>query len=285
MRVLDGQTPVTPTRPSDAKGYESVPTLRLVESHPEVSPDDAKRDVDVVLWSMKLCSIRRYFHQRFWESETEDAEYAEKVEPMPRLETVAEHSWHVADTVLLLADHFPDLDPVHCAQLAILHDKMEISIGDYNPVGRDGTGRSTHAFNAQKKLGKAATERAAINHYLSRLRPAARKRQSDALFELLEGATREARFVKAVDKFQAFAFVLVKKRGELSDKHLEFTMQYSEKIIFYFPRLARHYFELRSRLLLQVARRRNCSVKSIEQWLRNQQLPLGFGGSQDGSEG
>jgi putative hydrolase of HD superfamily len=245
-------------------------------SRPSISIEDAKYDIDMILWSMKLCSIRRYFHQRFWETETLEAEYADRIESMPRLETVAEHSWHVADIVLLLGGHFPELNSDRCTQLAILHDKMEITTGDKNPVGRDGTGRSTHAFNAQRKLSKAAAERAAIDLYLSRLRPSAREKQADGFLELLQGETPEANFVKAVDKLQSFAFVLVKKRGELSNKHLEFTLRYSQKVILYFPPLVVHYMELRSRLMLQVARRRNCSVAYLEEWFKGKQLPLRF---------
>ena len=274
---MDRQGLLTGAEPSNS-GADKAPVVPISGGlYPRVNAADAKHDIDVMLWSMKLCSIRRYFHQRFWENETQDAEYAEIVEPMPRLESVAEHSWHVADTVLLLVGHFPELYPDRCAQLAILHDKMEITIGDQNPVGRDGTGRATHAFNAQERVSKASAERVAIDRYLSRLRPAARRTQADALFELLDGATPEAQFVKAIDKLQALAFVLVKKHGELADRHLEFTLRYSEKVVLYFPPLTVHYSELRSRLLLQVARRRNCRVSGLEEWLRNEQLTLRFG--------
>src|ERR1700677_4110441 len=58
-----------------------------------VTDEDADRDLDVIAWSMRLASIRRYFHQRFWEQETTEAEFASRLEPKPRLESVAEHSW------------------------------------------------------------------------------------------------------------------------------------------------------------------------------------------------
>src|SRR6185369_4217888 len=82
----------------------------IVDSEIAIDKGEAKKDIDAILWSMRLCSIRRYFHQRFWENETAEAEYASRVEASPRLESVADHSWHVADTVLLLASHFPSLD-------------------------------------------------------------------------------------------------------------------------------------------------------------------------------
>jgi 5'-deoxynucleotidase YfbR-like HD superfamily hydrolase len=249
------------------------PLALLPESFP-ISPGDVKRDIDAILWSIKLCSIRRYFHQRFWETETLEAEYASRLEAAPRLESVAEHSWHVADTVLLLGAHFSPLDVDRCVRLAILHDKMEITIGDKNPVGKSGTGESTHAFNADSRAAKENAERDAIERYLTRIRPSAAATQRECLFEILEGKTPEARFVKAIDKLQALGFVAVKKRGRMLDKHLKFTLQYSEKVVLYFPGLSAHYAELRSRLLSRVARYRKISVPDLERSLYNPQLTL-----------
>lgn len=205
-----------------------------------------------------------------------EAEYASRVESFPRLETVAEHSWHVADTVLLLGGHFSSLNVDRCVRLAILHDKMEISIGDKNPVGKSGTGESTHAFNHGRQASKEASEREAIERYLARIRPSAVSDQRNLLIEVLEGRTPEARFVKALDKLQALTFVMVKKRGVMLDKHLTFTMKYSEKAVAYFPDLRAHYDELKSRLIGRVARHRNISISELEQLLYNSQLPLSF---------
>jgi 5'-deoxynucleotidase YfbR-like HD superfamily hydrolase len=239
-----------------------------------IDPADVKRDINAMLWSMKLCFIRRYFHQRFWEKETMEAEYASRLESFPRLETVAEHSWHVADTVLLLGGHFHFLNVDRCVRLAILHDKMEISIGDKNPVGKSGTGESTHAFNFDQQASKEASERAAIERYLAKIRLSAVNDQRDLLIEVLEGRTHEARFVKAIDKLQALGFVIVKKRGDMLDKHLIFTLKYSEKVVAYFPDLRPHYEELRSRLMGRVARKRNISVPQLQESLYNSQLSL-----------
>ena len=203
-----------------------------------------------------------------------EAEYASRLEPFPRLETVADHSWHVADTVLLLGGHFPPLNVDRCLRLAILHDKMEISIGDKNPVGKSGTGESTHAFNSNRQTAKEASERVAIESYVSRIRSSAAPDQRDLLIEVLEGRTTEARFVKAIDKLQALAFVMNKKRGVMLDKHLRFTLKYSEKALTYFPDLRLHYEELKSRLMAQVAQKRKVSISELEQLLYNTPLSL-----------
>ena len=249
-------------------------SLTLVPSPSPIDPADVKRDITAMLWSMKLCSIRRYFHQRFWEKETAEAEHASRIEPFPRLETVADHSWHVADTVLLLGGHFPSLNVDRCIRLAILHDKMEISIGDKNPVGKSGTGESTHAFNFNSQAAKEASERAAIERYVSRMRPSAAQDQRDLLIEVLEGRTIDARFVKGVDKLQALAFVTAKKRGVMVDKHLRFTLKYSEKAVMYFPDLRAHYEELKSRLMALVALKRGVSISELERLLYNTALSL-----------
>ena len=133
---------------------------------PIIDADDVKRDIDVLLWSMRLQWVRRYYRQQFWEKEATAASFAELVEPFPRLETVAEHSWHVADCTLLLADHFPELDPDHCVVLALLHDKLEIVTGDPSLVGRDGMGQKTHAFNPERRFSKVERERYALKTYL-----------------------------------------------------------------------------------------------------------------------
>lgn len=230
---------------------------------PNLTRSDAETDVAVLIWSMRLASTRRYFHQRFWEQETRDAEYASLAEPFPRLESVAEHSWHVADSVLLLGPRFPQLNVSYAVMLAILHDKMEIVTGDISPVGRDGTGQRTHAFDARARQRKDHSEREAADHYLGRLNPAAAQLQSTLLNDLLEGRSPEASFVKAVDKLQALAFVLAKKASTMTDKHLLFTVRYSEKVVEYWPELALHLDELRSRLIRGIADARGEKFNTI----------------------
>lgn len=234
------------------------------------SEADVEQDIDVILWSVRLASIRRYFHQPFWKDESTDAEYANRVESYPRLESVAEHSWHVADIVLLLAPHFPAVNISRCAQLAILHDKLEIITGDLSPVDRSGTGASTHAFNEQKQVVKLMSEEEALELYLRRLRPSARELQRNALLEILAGTTLEARFVKAVDKLQALGFILLKKDGDFKDKHLTFSLRYAQKITLIFPPLRPYYEGLRRRLIGSVAERRGVGIDEIESLLGQQ---------------
>lgn len=228
------------------------------------TPDHVQADIDALLASFRLQKLRRYFHQRFWEPETREAEYSDRLEGTFKLENVAAHSWHIADAALILATNFAELNVERCVMLALLHDKLEMYTGDFNPVGRDGTGAKTHAFNADKQENKHAAELRALDYYLDQLQPRARPLQRELLLEAIRAETPESRFIKSVDKLQALAYVHLKKAGNLNDMHLRFTLDYSSKSIDYFPEMAQHYLCLRARLLEGICKRRNISYSEFE---------------------
>jgi 5'-deoxynucleotidase YfbR-like HD superfamily hydrolase len=247
------------------------------ESVGDVHPSDSDiaKDIFAILEAFALHQVRRYFRHRFWEEESLEAEFSERAEPGLKLENVAAHSWHVADATLLFLDYFEWLDRERCLSLAILHDKLEMYTGDANPVGKDGKGSRTHAFDETARLAKSDKERRALIQYGSVLRISAAERQANLLSEMIEGASEEARFVKAMDKLQALAFVHMKKRGEMPDAHVRFTLRYSQKCYEYFPPLKGHYEFLRSLFLEQIGRRRNCTAAQLERDLLSQ-LELDF---------
>jgi len=224
--------------------------------HPIFTSDEVSADVDALVDAFKLQAIRRFYWQQYWSEESQEAKRADGIEQGLKLENVAAHSWHVADAVMVLVGHFPDLPLSHCVALAVLHDKLEIYTGDYDPVGFDGMGTSTHAFNPCAQLSKTSAEKIALEQYLASLRPGLRIEQRRLLEEIIEGETCAAKFVKAVDKLQALAFVYVKKDGRMSDEHIDFTIRYSRKVVQYFPPLHSHYTELLSRVLNNVAKNR-----------------------------
>ena len=49
---------------SRASGKTLSGASRHTEGDTQIKPNDVKHDIDIVLWSMKLCSIRRYSHHR-----------------------------------------------------------------------------------------------------------------------------------------------------------------------------------------------------------------------------
>lgn len=226
-------------------------------------------DVGALIASFQVHRIRRYFRQVHWLAETQEAEFADRAEPGLKLENVAAHSWHVADAVMLLAPHF-ELDASHALKLTVLHDKLEMFTGDYDPVGADGKGTYSHAFHSPSQRRKLEAERTALEAYLATLRSSARKEQRALLDEIIFASSTEALFVKAVDKLQAMAFLCVKKRGMLSDDHLIFTINYSRKSIKYFYGLQTHYVVLLNRLLDMVAAARSLERSKLDRDLFSQ---------------
>jgi putative hydrolase of HD superfamily len=110
-------------------------------------------------------------------------------------ESVTEHSWHVLFLVWALGERVPGLDPARAVEIALVHDLAELRVGDlprtagrYFPAG-----------------AKQAAEAAAMDDVLAPLPERTRRLYA----EYQEGASLEARLVKACDKLQLMLKVAV----------------------------------------------------------------------------
>ncbi|MBB6378371.1 putative hydrolase of HD superfamily [Pseudonocardia eucalypti] len=108
-----------------------------------------------------------------------------------RRENDAEHSWHLALMVLLLAEYADEpVDVGHTIALVLVHDLVEIYAGD-TPLN------DTVAARTQQ-----AREEAAASRLFAQL-PADQGERLNALWEEFEARqTPEARFAKAMDRLQ-----------------------------------------------------------------------------------
>jgi putative hydrolases of HD superfamily len=110
-------------------------------------------------------------------------------------ESVTEHCWHVLFMVWALGERLPGLDVARAVEIALVHDLAELRVGDlprtagrYFPPG-----------------AKRAAEAEAMAEILAPLPERARRLYA----EYQEGATLEARLVKACDKLQLMLKVAV----------------------------------------------------------------------------
>jgi len=108
-----------------------------------------------------------------------------------RRENDAEHSWHLALMVILLAEHADEpVDVGHTMKLVVVHDLVEIYAGDtplYDDVGA---------------LTQDAREQAAADRLFGML-PADQANELRALWDEFEAReTPEARFAKAMDRLE-----------------------------------------------------------------------------------
>jgi putative hydrolase of HD superfamily len=109
-----------------------------------------------------------------------------------RAENDAEHSWHLCLVVIVLAEHAnaPDLDVLKVLKMLIVHDLVEIDAGD------------TYAYDSARMVDQHAREALAADRIFGLL-PADQAADFRSLWdEFEEGATPEARFAAAMDRFQ-----------------------------------------------------------------------------------
>ena len=125
-----------------------------------------------------------------------------------RQENSAEHSWHIALLVLILAEYAEDadLDLLQVIKLLLIHDLVEIDAGDtycYDEIG----GRD------QQKRERKAAER------IFNILPADQADAFRALWDEYETrATPESKFANAVDRVQPFLHNYF-TRGRTWQKH------------------------------------------------------------------
>lgn len=108
-----------------------------------------------------------------------------------RRENDAEHSWHLALMVPLLAEYADEpVDIGHTMRLVIVHDLVEIYAGD------------TPLYDDAMRTSQEARELAAAERLFGLL-PADQGRELRALWDEFEARrTPEARFAKALDRLQ-----------------------------------------------------------------------------------
>ncbi len=124
-----------------------------------------------------------------------------------RLETDAEHTWHLAMFLLVFDKELPShLDRHKLLRLALVHDLAEIYAGD------------VYAFDKEGRVGKHKRELAAANELFSLL-PADLSDEFLELFEEYENkGSEEARVVKAFDKLQPLLSHLISGGKLYKDK-------------------------------------------------------------------
>ncbi len=107
-----------------------------------------------------------------------------------RRENDAEHSWHIALIVMILAEYFEDINLLKTLKMVLIHDLIEIYAGD------------TFAYDEQGNLDKAEREKAAAVKLFAML-PGDQEAEFTNLWEEFEEASsREAVFASVVDRLE-----------------------------------------------------------------------------------
>ncbi len=111
-----------------------------------------------------------------------------------RRENSAEHSWHIALTVMILAEYArdADIDFFRVMKMLLVHDLIEIDAGD------------TYCYDEQGRQDQAERERLAADRIFNILPPDQARTFRDLWDEFEERQTAASRFANALDRLQPF---------------------------------------------------------------------------------
>ncbi len=168
----------------------------------------------------KMKKMERYKGQFYWK------DYPQ----LQRYESVADHTWRLSILVLLFEKELSQKINIEKAlKMALVHDLPEIEAGDESPLGSDGTGKSSHAFNDSVATQRHEKEKNAARKLFGTLP----EKQAEELFglwlEFEKQESFESRVIKSLDKIEACLQVLEYRQGHMFPKHLEFTTTYGVK--------------------------------------------------------
>ncbi len=109
-----------------------------------------------------------------------------------RKENSAEHSWHIALTVMVLSEYArdADIDFFKVMKMLLIHDLIEIDAGD------------TYCYDDQGRKDQAAREKLAADRIFNILPPDQARQFHDLWNEFEERKTPESRFANALDRVQ-----------------------------------------------------------------------------------
>jgi len=162
-----------------------------------------------------------------------------------RQESTAEHSWRLALLASVMLAEFPELDQSRVLIMCLIHDLGEIYEGDISAALLPDPGI---------KLGE---ESRAVRKVFSLLPPEAEKRYLEIWQEYVTASTKEALFVKALDKAET---IIQHNQGKNPpDFDYQFNLAYGEE---YF-RDDEILIELRKKLDLETRKRGNIKEEGI----------------------
>lgn len=143
-------------------------------------------------------------------------------------ETSAAHSWHLALLVPIVAKELNlDIDVNKAILVALVHDIVEALAGDTD-FSLIATGKKTVEEKHQKEVE-------AIDEFYKSLPKESGEMIKSIWFEYENAKTREAKFVKALDKIEAINHMLV--IGMKCYNHPQFIAPYPNKAVKNFPEL------------------------------------------------
>ena len=135
-----------------------------------------------------------------------------------RFENDAEHSWHLAMMTVVLAEHSnKPIDVLKVLKMVLIHDIVEIDAGDI------------FIYDTIKNHDNTEHERRAAKRIFGLL-PADQAEEFIAIWEEFEeGITEEAKFARAMDRFEPLLQNASNKGGTWAEYNVDYQKVYDKK--------------------------------------------------------
>jgi putative hydrolase of HD superfamily len=137
-----------------------------------------------------------------------------------RSENDAEHSWHLAMMVMVLAEHSNEpIDVLKVLKMVLIHDIVEIDAGDI------------FLYDTSKCHSNTEAERRAAERIFGML-PEDQAAEMRTLWEEFEACeTAEAKFARAMDRFEPLLQNVSNEGGTWKEYNVEYSNVYQTQVI------------------------------------------------------
>lgn len=163
--------------------------------------------------------MERFVGQFFWRDYPQEKRY----------DSNADHTWRMAMILTVIEPHLSK--PINFKKamtMLLIHDIPEIIAGDASPLGSDGTGNDSHAYNEEASNKKHTVEKEAALEIFGKL-PKAQAEELNELWLAFENQdTFEAKVVKAIDKFEGKLQASEYRQGSWFKEHFAWSLAYGK---------------------------------------------------------
>ncbi len=168
----------------------------------------------------KLKKLERFKGQYYWK------DYPQ----LNRYESVADHTWRLGVLVMLFEKKLEKkIDIAKALMITLVHDIPEIIAGDESPMGKDGTGKNTYAYDKTKQNTRFNKEDIAAQSLFLQLDENLGQELYNLWLVYENQSSFEAKVVKALDKLECLLQVSEYTQGVMFKPHLDFSIDYALK--------------------------------------------------------
>lgn len=180
-------------------------------------PNELEQIFEFTSYCEALKKIERFKDMFYWRDYPQPHHY----------ESVADHTWRLVLLLILFEKKLSkkiNLD--RAVKIALVHDIPEIISGDASPLGSDGTGKDSHAFNKEVAKSHFEDENAAAKKIFAKLPKKLGKELYGCWLELEKQETYEAKVVKSLDRIECCMQIFEYRKGELFKAHFDLNVKY-----------------------------------------------------------